>query len=85
VEVVSDALPLTNATTPSEIVPSLNVTLPVGVPAAGATALTVTDNVTDWLIADGFGLDVSLVDEVPWLTVCVTTADALFWKFGLPP
>jgi len=46
VEVLSEALPLVSATVPSVVAPSLNVTVPVGVPLAGATGLTVELSVT---------------------------------------
>ena len=39
---------------PSVFEPSLNVTVPLGLPLPGATAATVAVNVTDWPEADGF-------------------------------
>ena len=38
---------------PSVVDPSLNVTVPVAVPAPGATTVTVAVNVTDWPNLDG--------------------------------
>ena len=50
---VARPMPFSDAT-PSVVAPSLNVTVPVGVPEPGATAFTVTVNVTDWPNVDGF-------------------------------
>ena len=61
---MSEALPLTSVTTPSEVVPSLNVTVPVGVPTAGATGLTVAVSVTACPNTDGLGVELSAVAEV---------------------
>ena len=58
---VSEALPLTSVTVPSELAPSLNVTVPVGTPVAGGTGLTVAVNVTAWPVVDGLGVEVRLV------------------------
>ena len=47
----SDALPPLNGALPSTVTPSnasTNVTVPVGVPEPGATALTVALKVIDW-------------------------------------
>ncbi len=60
-DVVNVALPLTNDAVPKLVVPSFNVTVPAGAPAPGATAATVTLNVTVWPNVDGFG------DEGPQL------------------
>src|SRR5206468_2418571 len=53
--------------------PSLNVTVPVGMPAPGEDAVTVAVNVTPWPNTDGLTLDMS--------AVCVF---ALFTTCGLP-
>ncbi len=42
-------------TVPRADAPSLNVTVPVGVPAPGATAATVVVKVIDWPKTDGLG------------------------------
>ena len=47
---------------PRVVVPSLNVTVPVGVPAPGAVTVTVAVNVTDCPKTDGFTLEVTTVD-----------------------
>src|SRR3989449_10834202 len=59
---LSDALPLTSVTTPSEVAPSLNVTVPVGTPVAGGAGLTVALSVTACPTVEGFGVEVRLVD-----------------------
>ncbi len=45
--VMKVALPPLSVALPRFVMPSMNVTLPVGVPLPGALALTVTENVTD--------------------------------------
>lgn len=59
-ELLSAALPIATA-------PSMNVTVPVGVPAA---AVTVAVKVTDWPQVDGFNEDVNVV-VVPAATVVI--------------
>ncbi|MGW8969766.1 hypothetical protein [Streptomyces platensis] len=48
------------------------VTVPVGVPAPGATGATVAVNVTDWPTTDGSGEDVTVVVVAAWPTVWVS-------------
>src|ERR1051325_1823032 len=48
-----------------------NWTVPLGVPAAGATALTVAVKVTDWPNTDGFTDEDTDVAVAAWLTVWV--------------
>ncbi|MDT0459518.1 hypothetical protein RM550_28025, partial [Streptomyces sp. DSM 41527] len=48
------------------------MTVPVGVPAPGATAATVAVKVTDWPTTDGSGADVTVVVVDAWLTVWVS-------------
>src|SRR2546422_523714 len=81
---LSEALPFTSVTTPSEVAPPLNVTVPVGTPVAGATALTVELKVTVWPTVEGFGEEVRLVLEFPAFTVCVRTADVLAANVAFP-
>ena len=45
---MNDAEPPLRLTVSSTVLPSLNVTVPVGVAALGATAATVAVKVTDW-------------------------------------
>src|SRR5207245_2538226 len=54
---------------PSVNVPSLNVTVPVGVPPV---LVTVAVNVTDWPTFEGFVLEATAVVVVARLTVCAT-------------
>ena len=46
---------------PSVVAPSLNVTVPVGVPAPGRSTVTVAVNVTDWPKTEGLAEEVSVV------------------------
>ncbi|MFE7546367.1 hypothetical protein [Streptomyces platensis] len=48
------------------------MTVPVGVPAPGATGATVAVNVTDWPTTDGSGDDVTTVVVDAWFTVWVS-------------
>ncbi len=54
---LNEAAPLSNATVPRLVAPSLNVTVPVGNPAPGAVAATVADSVV--LCPE----DVGLIDD----------------------
>src|SRR5436309_3342136 len=65
-EVGNVATPELSALVASELVPSLNVTLPVGV---GPLPLAVAVNVTDWPNTVGFVSEVSAVMEEALLTV----------------
>ena len=47
---------------PSVVVPSLNVTTPVGTPAPEVVAATVAVKVTDWPNTEGFVPEVTVVD-----------------------
>src|SRR5947209_5611955 len=62
------ATPPLSVPVPRVVAPSLNVTLPVGVPAPGATGETVAVTVTDCPDTDGLAEDVSVV-VVPCRTV----------------
>jgi hypothetical protein len=64
--------------------PSRNVTLPVGVPEPGATALTVAVNVTSCRNTDGFADETTTVDELALFTVWVIAADVLALKLVSP-
>ena len=76
-EVLKVAFPATSAVVPNVVDPSFNVTVPVGVPPPGATAVTVTLNVTVCPNVDGFGEEVIVVAVAALLTVCVRTAETL--------
>ena len=55
--------------------PSINVTVPVGVPPAAAE--TVIAKLTAWLTTLGFGLAVTVVVVVAWLMVWDKTLEVL--------
>ncbi len=55
VVVVKVATPPLSVPVPSVVEPSLNVTVPVGVPAPGAVAEMVAVKVTDWPKTDELG------------------------------
>jgi hypothetical protein len=69
VKVVNVALPPESVAVPNVVAPSKNVTVPVGVPAPGATGLTVAMNPTDWPNTDGFTVDVTVVETDALFTV----------------
>jgi hypothetical protein len=83
-EVLKLAVPPPSVPVPKVVVPSLNVTVPVGVPAPGDTGATVAVNVTDWPKTAGFAEEVTLVVVAVWLTVWATTADVLAVKLVSP-
>ena len=55
------AWPAVRVLVPKVVVPSLNVTVPVGVPDPGALAVTVAVNVTVWPNTDGLTDDTTVV------------------------
>ena len=57
---------------PSCDVPSMKVTVPVGIPAPGLTALTVAVKVTNWPTAEELADDESVVVVLAWLTIWLT-------------
>ena len=63
------ALPELRLAVPSVAARSRNVIVPVAVPRAGETALTVAVNVTDWPNTDGFTEEVTAVELFPLFTV----------------
>src|SRR5882762_8776621 len=66
-------------------VPSLTVTVPVGVPLPGALAVTVNVKLAAWPTTDGFGVWLVMVVVVAvGLTVWATPADVLPPKMALP-
>jgi hypothetical protein len=69
--VVKVALPEVMATVAAKVtVPSLKVTVPVGVPAPGAVAATVAVNVTVWPKTDGLTVELTVVLLDALLTTC---------------
>ena len=83
-EVVRVALPPDRLAVPSVDAPSRKVTVPVGVPTAGATALTVAVKVTAWPKSDGFTELVTVVVLLPLLTVWVIAVEVLLLKLASP-
>jgi len=74
-----------NVPVPNVVPPSLkNVTVPVGGPAPGVTALTAAVNVTAWPSTDGLADDATVVVVKAWLTVWVRVGDVLPWKLPFP-
>ena len=69
---------------PRFLVPSLNITLPVGTAVPGALATTVAVKVTVCPWVDGFKDDVTEVVVPSLFTVCVSAEDVLVLKLELP-
>ena len=61
-----------------------NVTVPVGVPTPGDTALTVFVKITGWPNTEGLMEEVSVEVVSAWLTVCVRTEDVMVLKLVSP-
>jgi hypothetical protein len=83
-DVLKVAEPALSVPVPIDVVPSLNVTVPVGVPLPGAVVLTVAVNVTDWPNTDGFVDDATVVLVAAAFTVCVRLEELLAEKFESP-
>jgi hypothetical protein len=81
---VNVALPPARLAVPRVEPPSRKVTVPVGVPAPGETALTVAVKVTAWPDADGFTDEVTVAELLALLTVWVIAAEVLLVKFVSP-
>lgn len=84
-DVLKVAVPLMRVPVPSVVAPSLKVTVPVGVPVAGAVAETVAVNVTDWPDTDGFAELTATVVLPPLFTVWLRVEDVLVAKLVEPP
>src|SRR5262245_11060529 len=79
--VVNVAVPLApTATVPRTTLPSWNVTVPVGVPAPGATVDTVAVKVTAWPVTAGLTDDPRVSVVAAGLTVTVVAAEVLAAK-----
>src|ERR1041385_590314 len=88
---VTDSTEVANVARPALMVagvcgvPSiLNVTVPVGVPAPGDTALTTAVNVTDTPNVDGFSDELTVVALLAGLTVCARSEAGLPLKLPSP-
>src|SRR5579872_153561 len=84
-EVESVAWPEDKVLEPSDLVPSLKVTLPVGTAVPGALATTVAVKVTDWPWVDGLSDEVTELVVPSLFTVWVRTEEVLPVKLVLPP
>lgn len=84
-EVENEAVPAEfRIVEPRLVGPSLKLMVPVGVPAPGATALTVAVKITVWLKFEGFVVEVSEIAVEALFTVRPTTEE--FWlKLPSPP
>src|SRR5256885_10691493 len=82
--VLNAAVPALSVPVPTVVAPSLKVTVPVGVPTPGVTAVTVAENVTDWPYTDGLSDEPSAVSLLALLTDWVPTADVLLLKLVSP-
>jgi hypothetical protein len=69
---------------PMVLLPSLKVTVPVGLPAPGETGATVAVNVTVLPEKDGFGVDASETVLAALLTVWFSSGLVLTVKLGSP-
>jgi hypothetical protein len=69
---------------PRLVVPSLKVTVPVGVPAPGGGTATVAVKATLCPKTDGLGVLTSVVVVVGWMTVTVTGDETLVLKLPSP-
>ena len=85
-DLVMVACPLRSVPVPIDIVPSLKVTVPLGVPEVAG--LTVAVNVTVPPKAAGFAEETKLVEvavELLLVMFCVSAGDVLPVKFASPP
>ena len=82
VAVVYFATPLLRVTLPSVLVPSLNVTVPPGVPLN--CGLMVAVKVTDSPTVDGFADEVSVVVVLALFTTWLTAVEVLRLNDALP-
>jgi hypothetical protein len=70
-----------NVPVPRLVLPSKNVTVPVGTPPAPET---VAVKVTAWSNADGLADEARVVVVAPRFTVCASAPDVLDAKFESP-
>src|SRR5437667_6080059 len=79
------ALPPDKVTGRPKFAPSrLNWTVPVRVPAPGATGVTVAVKVTDWPNTEGLAEALTVVVVLALLTVCVRFGEVLVRKLPSP-
>jgi hypothetical protein len=76
-EVVNVATPLESVPVPMVLPLSRKVTVPLGVPAPGKTAETLTVNVTNCVNPLGLGDEAIVVEEFDLLTICAPAVSDL--------
>lgn len=69
---------------PITLLPCLKMTVPAGVPDAGAFALTVAVNVTGWPYFEGLGDETILTVVLALLTCSMTAEEVLELKLAFP-
>jgi hypothetical protein len=79
------ALPADSVFVANVVVPSLNVTVPVGLPEPGGTALTAAVKVTTWPNTEGLTEDARAVLLPAWFTVWLSVLLVLPEKLPSPP
>ena len=85
VETVAVASPLVKGTAAPRLEPpSLNCTVPVGVPAPGAVAVTVAEKPTPWPEMEGLGDDPTATEVSALLTTWVASVETLELKSASP-
>src|SRR5262249_14259719 len=72
------------AKVPRITLPSMKVTVPVGVPAPGATAATVAVKVTPWPVTAGLSDEPSVTAVAAGMTVTAAASDSLSAKLPGP-
>jgi hypothetical protein len=83
--VLNVAWPALSVSLPRTVVPSLNVTEPVGVPAAGLVTLIVAVNVTAVFMTEGLGAEPTAVVVAPLVTGSPNAPATPLAKFVSPP
>src|ERR1700674_2513113 len=83
-EVVKEAWPAFSVAVPSVAAPSMNVTVPVGVPEPGAFAVTVAVKVAACPNTAGLADAASAVALAAWFTAWLSAADVLVVKLASP-
>src|SRR2546430_1181322 len=84
-EIMKLAWPAVRVLVARDVAPSLKVTVPVGMPMAGLTALSVAVNVIDCPNTDGFTDEITAATLLPLLTVWVRVAEVLALKLPSAP
>jgi hypothetical protein len=79
------AVPPLKVPVPSVIVPSLKITMPVGVPAPGLVTNTVAVKVTDCPKTEGLTEEVSVVVAAAGLTTWLKSGEEPPLKLASPP